>query len=78
MSWMPCKVSFALLRSELLCLRGSRASKGVNLELSQTNLVIEKGLSNIRKDIENAALIPFLVRIRLTLKIVFLNRNELF
>ena len=75
---MPSKVSFALLRSALLCLRGSRVSRGVNLELSDTHLVIEKGLSNIRKDIENAALFPFLVRIRLPLKIVFFNRNELF
>ena len=38
---------FALLRSALLCLRGSRASKEVHLELSDIDMDIEKGNANI-------------------------------
>ena len=48
MSWIRAKVSFALLRSALLCLRGSRPSRRVHLELSDTDLDIEKGHANIR------------------------------
>ena len=42
MSWIRAKVSIALLRSALLCLRGSRVFKRVHLELSETDLDIEK------------------------------------
>ena len=33
MSWIRARVSFALLRSALLCLRGSRAKRRIHLEL---------------------------------------------
>ena len=42
MSWIRARVSFALL-----CLRGSRVSRRVNLELSDIDLDIEKGHANI-------------------------------
>ena len=48
MSWIRAKVSFALLRSSLFFLRVSRVSRRVNLELSDTDLDVEKGLANIR------------------------------
>ena len=47
MSWIRARVSFALLRSALLCLRGSRATR-VHLELSDIDFDIEKGHANIR------------------------------
>ena len=37
MSWLSTRVSFALLRSALLCLRGSRAEKRIHLELTLTS-----------------------------------------
>ena len=43
MSWIRTRVSFALLRSALLCLRGSRATRRVHLELSNIDFGIEKG-----------------------------------
>ena len=48
MSWIRARVSFALLISALLCLRGSRASRRVHLELLDIDLDIEKGHANIR------------------------------
>ena len=54
MSRIRGKVSFALLRSALLCLRGSRMSRRVHLEMSDIrspadmDLDIEKGLADIR------------------------------
>ena len=48
MSWISARVSFALLRSALRCLRGSRAPRRVHLELSDIDLDIEKGHANIR------------------------------
>ena len=50
LSWIRAKVSFALLRSALLCLRRLRVSRRVHLKLSDKNLDIEKGLANIRKE----------------------------
>ena len=47
MSWIRAKVSFALLRSALLCLRGSRGSRRVTLDLSDADPDIQKGLANI-------------------------------
>ena len=47
MSWIREKVSFALLRSALLCLRGSRGSRRVTLDLSDADLDIQEGLTNI-------------------------------
>ena len=47
MSWIQAKVSFAHLRSALLCLRGSQGSRRVTLDLSDADLDIQKGLANI-------------------------------
>ena len=49
MSCIRAGVSFALLRSELLCLRGSRATRRIYLALlSDIDFDIEKGDANIR------------------------------
>ena len=48
MSWIRARVFLALLSSALLCLKGSRVSRRVNLELSDIDLDIEKGHANIR------------------------------
>ena len=48
MSWIRARVSCALLRSALLCLRSSRAKRRSYLELSDIDFDIEKGLANIR------------------------------
>ena len=41
-SWICSKVSFVLLRSTLLCLRGSRTTRRVPLNIGQCDLEIEK------------------------------------
>ena len=41
-------MSFALLRSALLYLRGLRASRDVHLELLDIDMDIERGNTNIR------------------------------
>ena len=46
--WIWARVSFSLLRSVLLCLRGSRASRRVHLELSDVHSDFGKGRANIR------------------------------
>ena len=48
MSCIRAKVFFALLRSALFFLRGFQVSRRVNLQLSDIDLVVEKGLANIR------------------------------
>ena len=48
MSWIRSKVSFALLRSALLCLRGSRSPRRVPLNLEHCNLEIEKEQAGFR------------------------------
>ena len=48
MSWIRARVSFALLRSALLCLRGSRTKRRIHLELPDIDFDIEKGHANIR------------------------------
>ena len=48
MSWIRARVSFALLRSTLLCLIGSRAKRRIHLELPDIDFDIEKGHANIR------------------------------
>ena len=47
MSWIRARVSFALLRSALLCLRGSRTTRRIHLELTDNDFDIEKGHANI-------------------------------
>ena len=41
--WVRAKVSFAILRSALLCLRGSRTPRRRNLDVEDRDLEIEKG-----------------------------------
>ena len=41
-SWVRAKVSFAILRSALLCLRGSRTPRGRKLDVKDRDLEIEK------------------------------------
>ena len=48
MSWIRARVSFALQRSALLSLRGSRAKRRIHLELPDIDFDIEKGHANIR------------------------------
>ena len=48
MSWIRARVSFALLRSALLCLRGSWAKRRIHLELTDIDFDIERGHANIR------------------------------
>ena len=47
-SWIRARVSFALLRSALPCLRGSQAKRRIYLELSDIDFDIERGHANIR------------------------------
>ena len=46
-SWDWAKVSFAILRSALLCLRGSRAPRRRNLDVKDRDLEIEKGQAGL-------------------------------
>ena len=45
MSWIRAKVSFALLRSALLCLRGSRCTRRAPLKIADTDFEIDKNLA---------------------------------
>ena len=47
MTWIRAKVSFALLRSALVCLRGSRTIRRARLEFEDTDLDIERGLARL-------------------------------
>ena len=40
-SWIRCKVSFAVLRTALLCLRGSRTLKRVKANLIETDFELD-------------------------------------
>ena len=42
-SWVRAKVSFAILRSALLCLRGSRTPRRRKLDVKNRDIAIEKG-----------------------------------
>ena len=46
-SWVRAKVSFAILWSALLCLRGSRTPRRRNLDVKDRNLEIEKGQARL-------------------------------
>ena len=48
MSWIRSKVSFPLLRSALLCLRGSRSPRRVPFKLEHCELEIEKEQAGFR------------------------------
>ena len=47
-SWIRAKVSFAILRSALLCLMGSRTPRMRNLDVKDRDLEIEKGQAGLR------------------------------
>ena len=68
------RMSFALLRSALLCLTGSRVFRRVNLELSDIDLDIEKGKQIFIKALRTLfyfllLLVIFSVRMRLPFKL---------
>ena len=46
-SWARAKVSFAILRSALLCLRGSRTPRRRNLDVKDRDLEIEKSQAGL-------------------------------
>ena len=46
-SWVRAKVSFAILRSTLLCLRVSRTPRRRNLDVKDRDLEIEKGQAGL-------------------------------
>ena len=46
-SWVRAKVSFAILRSALLCLRGSRTPRRRNSDVRDRDLEIEKGQAGL-------------------------------
>ena len=46
-SWVRAKVSFAILRRALLCLRGSRTPRRRNLDVKDRDLEIEKGQAGL-------------------------------
>ena len=46
-SWVRVKVSFAILRSALLCLKGSRTPRRRNLDIKDSDLEIEKGQAGL-------------------------------
>ena len=48
-SWIRSKVSFALLRSALLCLRGSRTTRRVPLNIEHCDFEIEKEQAGFRE-----------------------------
>ena len=47
LSWIRAKVSFAILRSALLGLRGSRTPRRRNLDIKDSDLEIEKGQAGL-------------------------------
>ena len=46
-SWIRAKVSFALLRGALLCLRGSRGNRKLATNIHETDFEIERGLAGL-------------------------------
>jgi len=46
-SWIRAKVSFALLREALLCLRGSRVNRKLATNIDETGFEIERGLAGL-------------------------------
>ena len=46
-SWVRAKVSFAILLSALLCLRGSRTLRRRNLDVKDSDLEIENGQAGL-------------------------------
>ena len=50
-SWIRAKVSFALLRGALLCLRGSRGNRKLATKIHETDFEIERGLAGLSQSI---------------------------
>ena len=46
-SWIRVKVSFALLRGALLCLRGSRGDSKIATNIHKTGFETERGLAEL-------------------------------
>ena len=46
-SWIQAKVSFAVLRGALLCLRGSRGNRKLATNIYETDFEIERGLARL-------------------------------
>ena len=46
-SWVRAKVSFAILRSALLCLKGIENPEKENLDVTDSDLEIEKGQAGL-------------------------------
>ena len=44
MSWIRTRISFVILRTSHLCLRGSRSMRRINLNLKEMDFDIERGL----------------------------------
>ena len=47
MSWIRIKVSFAILRTALVCLRGTRSRQGRRANVQENDLEIDKGLARL-------------------------------
>ena len=45
MSWIRTRISFAILRTSLLCLRGSHSMRRVNLNLKRWTLILKEDFS---------------------------------
>ena len=43
MSWLRCRISFSLLRSAIMCLRGARSHQGCPLSLGALDLALAEG-----------------------------------
>jgi hypothetical protein len=47
MSWIRAKISFAILRSALLCLRGTRAHRRITTNLQETDFEVDNSRAKI-------------------------------
>ena len=43
MSWLRCRISFSLLRSVIMCLRGARSHQGCPLSFGALDLALAEG-----------------------------------
>ena len=50
-SWIRTKVSFAIFRSALLCLRGLRAKRRISANLQNTSFAVERVLAAIKVNV---------------------------
>ena len=66
-SWVRARVSFAILRRVLLCLRGSKTPRRRNLDIKDSDLEIEKGQA-CRTSLDSTAKDTFLLYYQTTKK----------